>query len=91
MDRDAAQLPIRQASAKASPDCPGENRRPTPLPQAAEDEGCCFRRHAAAELVERVDTRVLQVIYAFEDEKAPFYVGQQVDVSIDAAKPSDKQ
>lgn len=35
---------------------------------------------------ERVDTRVLQVIYTFERPKDfPIYVGQQVDVFIDAA------
>jgi len=31
---------------------------------------------------ERVDTRVLQVIYALEKRSAPLYVGQQVDVFI---------
>jgi RND family efflux transporter MFP subunit len=33
---------------------------------------------------ERVDTRVLQVIYSFEREDLPIYVGQQMDVFIDA-------
>ena len=33
---------------------------------------------------ERVDTRVLQVIYAIENPDAPLYVGQQLDVSLDA-------
>jgi hypothetical protein len=31
---------------------------------------------------ERVDTRVLQVIYAIEPRSAPVYVGQQLDVFI---------
>jgi multidrug efflux pump subunit AcrA (membrane-fusion protein) len=31
---------------------------------------------------ERVDTRVLQVIYAIDDRSAPLYVGQQLDVSL---------
>ncbi len=35
---------------------------------------------------ERVDTRVLQVIYAVDSAQAPLYVGQQVDVFIDAAE-----
>jgi multidrug efflux pump subunit AcrA (membrane-fusion protein) len=35
---------------------------------------------------ERVDTRVLQVIYAIDDPKASLYVGQQVDVALDAAE-----
>lgn len=33
---------------------------------------------------ERVDTRVLQVIYSFERGALPIYVGQQMDVYIDA-------
>jgi hypothetical protein len=35
---------------------------------------------------ERVDTRVLQVIYALEPTAQPVYVGQQVDVFIEAAR-----
>ena len=34
------------------------------------------------ECAERVDTRVLQVIYAFDPATFPVYVGQQVDVFI---------
>lgn len=34
--------------------------------------------------LERVDTRVLQVIYAFEPEDKPVYSGQQMDVFIEA-------
>jgi hypothetical protein len=37
---------------------------------------------------ERVDTRVLQVIYALPDQRPiPLYVGQQMDVYLEAAKP----
>ena len=39
---------------------------------------------------ERVDTRVLQVIFAIEDAKQTLYVGQQVDVFIDAAGEGTK-
>jgi HlyD family secretion protein len=35
---------------------------------------------------ERVDTRVLQVIYALETKNRPIYVGQQMDVFVDAAE-----
>jgi multidrug resistance efflux pump len=49
------------------------------------------KRSLTGQNTERVDTRVLQVIYAFEDEQAPFYVGQQVDVSIDASKVSEEK
>ena len=36
--------------------------------------------------VERVDTRVLQVIYRIEQEGLPLFVGQQMDVFIDAGE-----
>lgn len=32
-----------------------------------------------------VDTRVLQVIYSFECGNLPIYIGQQMDVYIDAS------
>jgi len=37
---------------------------------------------------ERVDTRVLQVIYSFPRKELPAYAGQQVDVSIEASAVS---
>jgi multidrug resistance efflux pump len=40
---------------------------------------------------ERVDTRVLQVIYAIDATDTRLYVGQQVDVFIDAASSSNEQ
>ena len=33
---------------------------------------------------ERVDTRVLQVIYSFDRGELPIYVGQQMDIYIEA-------
>jgi RND family efflux transporter MFP subunit len=39
---------------------------------------------------ERVDTRVLQVVYSFERGDLPIYVGQQMDVYIDAKLPAAK-
>jgi RND family efflux transporter MFP subunit len=38
---------------------------------------------------ERVDTRVLQVIYSIEAKDAPIFVGQQMDVFIDAGEASE--
>ena len=40
---------------------------------------------------ERVDTRVLQVIYSFERGDLPIYVGQQMDVYIDAAPERSRE
>jgi HlyD family secretion protein len=41
------------------------------------------------ESTERVDTRVLQAIYSFERGNLPIYIGQQMDVYIDALARSD--
>ena len=42
------------------------------------------KRSLTGESTERVDTRVLQVLYSFPAEKLPVYVGQQMDVFIEA-------
>jgi RND family efflux transporter MFP subunit len=46
------------------------------------------KRSLTGESFERVDTRVLQVIYAFEKGAMPIYVGQLVDVFIEARDSS---
>lgn len=38
---------------------------------------------------EKVDTRVLQVIYSFDPKDFPIFIGQQVDVFIEADEPND--
>lgn len=48
------------------------------------------KRSLTGDSTERVDTRVLQVIYAFDPHNLPIYVGQQMDVYIQTdpgAKP----
>lgn len=42
------------------------------------------KRSLTGESTERVDTRVLQAIYAFKRESLPVFVGQQMDVYIEA-------
>src|SRR3954470_18703797 len=42
------------------------------------------KRSLTGDTTERVDTRVLQVIYSFEPRDLPVYVGQQMDVYVDA-------
>ena len=41
------------------------------------------KKSLTGDSTERVDTRVLQVIFEFAPPAAPLYVGQQVDVYID--------
>ena len=45
------------------------------------------KRSLTGESNERVDTRVLQVLYAFQPKDLPVYVGQQMDVYIEAESP----
>ncbi|MFN0060578.1 MAG: HlyD family secretion protein [Planctomycetota bacterium] len=42
------------------------------------------KRSLTGESTERVDTRVLQVLYSFDRTELPVYVGQQLDVYIEA-------
>jgi multidrug efflux pump subunit AcrA (membrane-fusion protein) len=42
------------------------------------------KRSLTGQSFERVDTRVLQVLFAFPRERLPVYVGQQMDVMIEA-------
>jgi len=48
------------------------------------------KRSLTGDSSERVDTRVLQVLYAFDPRQLTAYVGQQMDVFIDAG-PADEQ
>jgi multidrug efflux pump subunit AcrA (membrane-fusion protein) len=43
------------------------------------------KRQLTGDVAERVDTRVLQVVYRVAGDAAPLYVGQQVDVFIERA------
>jgi multidrug resistance efflux pump len=45
------------------------------------------KRSLTGDNTERVDTRVMQAIYALKTEGKPFYVGQQLDVFIDVSSP----
>jgi multidrug resistance efflux pump len=49
------------------------------------------KRSLTGENTERVDTRVLQVIYSIEPNGQPLYVGQQLDVYIVAPEPAGKK
>jgi multidrug resistance efflux pump len=49
------------------------------------------KRSLTGENTERVDTRVLQVIYSINPNGQPLYVGQQLDVYIVAPEPAGKE
>jgi hypothetical protein len=45
------------------------------------------KKSLTGDSTERVDTRVLQIIYRVKDQGAPLYVGQQMDVYIETPIP----
>jgi hypothetical protein len=45
------------------------------------------KKSLTGDSTERVDTRVLQVVFSFERGELPIYVGQQMDVFIDTTDP----
>ena len=62
----------------------GNSSITTPLEFVRVEPYIVPKRSLTGDTTERVDTRVLQVIYAFEPKDLPVYVGQQMDVYIDA-------
>jgi hypothetical protein len=61
----------------------GTRENPIPLTFVRVEPYILPKKSLTGESTERVDTRVLQVIYTFDMQKTPVYVGQQMDVFID--------
>ena len=61
----------------------GTRDKPIPLTFVRVEPYILPKKSLTGESTERVDTRVLQVIYTFPAPKTPIYVGQQMDVFID--------
>lgn len=63
----------------------GNPQLSTPLEFVRVDPYVVPKRSLTGDPVERVDTRVLQVIYSFPADALPVFPGQQMDVFLDAA------
>jgi len=74
-----------QPGAKAIAAVRGNADLKTPLTFVRFEPFVVPKKSLTGDSTERVDTRVLQVIYRIEDRNLPFFVGQQMDVFIDAA------
>jgi len=61
----------------------GARDKPIPLTFVRVEPYILPKKSLTGESTERVDTRVLQVIYTFPAPKTPIYVGQQMDIFID--------
>ncbi|MFM9958575.1 MAG: HlyD family secretion protein, partial [Phycisphaerales bacterium] len=75
-----------RTSAAAMAYVRGNTSISTPLSFVRVEPYVVPKRSLTGESTERVDTRVLQVLYAFDPRSLPVYVGQQMDVYIDAPR-----
>ena len=67
----------------------GNKEVSTPLQFVRFEPYVLLKTSLTGDSTERVDTRVLQVIYSFERGNLPIYVGQQMDVYVDSPKHPD--
>jgi RND family efflux transporter MFP subunit len=81
-DIDEVNAPLVKAGSPAVAYLKGDTAKAIPLKFARIEPFILPKRSLTGDNVERVDTRVLQVIYRFDPPAFPVYVGQQVDVFI---------
>lgn len=74
-----------QSGAQATAFLRGNREFSAPLEMVRIEPYVVPKRSLTGESTERVDTRVLQVLYRFDPSALTAYVGQQVDVFIEAA------
>ena len=74
------------ATAPATGYLRGNKNIKTPLTFVRFEPYVVPKKSLTGDTTERVDTRVLQVIFSFERGKLPIFVGQQMDVFIDSPK-----
>lgn len=82
-DVDERDAPRVKAEAKVVAAIRGDSRRQLPLHFVRFEPFVIPKRNLTTDATERVDTRVLQVVYAL-DKGAPVLPGQQMDVLIEA-------
>ena len=85
VDEDSASRVMAGAPAVAY--IKGMRSAPIPLRFVRIEPYITVKKSLTGDSTERVDTRVLQVIYQFDQTKIPVYVGQQMDVFIEGRGP----
>ncbi len=88
VDVDEAEAYRVRAGASAYAMVRGDSRVRVPLSFVRFEPYVVPKKSLTGDSTERVDTRVLQVIYSFERGDRPIYVGEQMDVFIDASTSS---
>lgn len=89
VDIDEHNIPRFQLGAPAKAMVRGDAQHAIPLRFVRVEPFVVPKKSLTGDNTERVDTRVLQVIYALETKDRPVYVGQQMDVFIQA-EPSKR-
>jgi hypothetical protein len=84
VDIDETNAPRIRPGSKAVAHLKGDSTKCFPLLFLRIDPYVVPKRNLTGDNTERVDVRVLQVIYRFQPPAFRVYVGQQVDVFIDA-------
>jgi multidrug efflux pump subunit AcrA (membrane-fusion protein) len=79
-----------QPCASAVASVRGNPEIKTPLQYVRTDPDVIPRVTLTGDTTQRTDTRVLQVIYSFDPASLPLYVGQLMDVFIEAAPAGEK-
>ncbi len=83
VDVDESDAPRVRSGAAATAFLKGTREKPVALDFVRIEPYILPKKSLTGESTERVDTRVLQVIYRLRDPSVPVYVGQQMDVFID--------
>jgi multidrug resistance efflux pump len=87
VDVDEHDIPRFRKGAPAQASPRGHPQMAYPLRYERIEPFVVPKKSLTGDNIERVDTRVLQVIYVLETKDRPVYVGQQMDVFIDAGSP----
>ncbi|GJL64275.1 MAG: hypothetical protein NPIRA04_29290 [Nitrospirales bacterium] len=90
-DIDEVNAPLVKPHSPAVAYLKGSTARSIPLRFTRIEPYIVPKRSLTGDNRERVDTRVLQVIYQFEKPNFPVYVGQQVDVFIERSQESKNE
>jgi RND family efflux transporter MFP subunit len=84
---DEQNAPLVEANRAAVAYLKGDTKRALPLRFVRIEPFVIPKRSLTGESAERVDTRVLQIIFELDRPEVPLYVGQQVDVFIERTAP----
>jgi multidrug efflux pump subunit AcrA (membrane-fusion protein) len=88
VDIDEHDIPRFRRNAPAQASLRGTPQIKYPLTFVRLEPYVIPKKSLTGDNTERVDTRVLQVIYALDISDKPIFVGQQLDVFIDVGEPS---